>query len=322
MKLVVTLLLLLAVTSRADALATIEAQLSNSHPVLGEQVSLVVDISVPGYFNGPTRFALPSVDGVLLRQESQFAVNGSRLINGVTWATQRWTLLIYPHKTGVIALPSLNFSVAYMDSANRSQRKNLLLPANLLLSYKPESFPAQKTAVVESIDIEEEWSLDDLDVEPEQVIEVISGQVLQRRIEISARGTLAINIPELNISAADGISLHIKEPQLRDSSNRGVQLSTLVQNIDYVVLEEGRYDLGGERYSWWSSELSELQNKDFQTLSIATKGSLKPRTMQLLVGGAFLLGLAAFVLWCRRRFGANTKTSAEYAAFNVQDYRS
>jgi hypothetical protein len=321
-KLVVTLLLLLAVSGRAYALETIEAQLSNAHPVVGEQVSLVVDIAVPGYFNGPTRFTLPSVDGVLLRQESQFAVNGSRRIDGETWATQRWTILLYPHRTGVVALPSLSFSVAYMDTANRSQRKNLSLPANLLLSYKPESFPQQKTAVVESIEIEEEWSLDDLDVEPGQAIDVLAGQILQRRIEISASGTLAINIPELNILAPEGISLHIKEPQLRDRSNRGVQVASLVQNIDYVVVEDGRYHLGGERYSWWSSELSELQYKDFQMISIATKGSLKQRSILMLLGGTVILILVIFVLWSLRRFSQRRNISDKYPVFNVQDYRN
>lgn len=321
MKLAVTLLLLLAVTGRVHALAIIEAQLSNAHPVVGEQVSLVVDIAVPGYFNGPTRFTLPSVDGVLLRQESQFAVNGSRRIDGVTWATQRWTILLYPHRAGVIALPALSFSVAYMDTANRSQRKNLSLPTNLLLSYKPESFPEQKTAVVESIEIEEEWSLADLDVEPGQTIDVLAGQILQRRIEISASGILAINIPELNILAPEGISLHIKEPQLRDRSNRGVQVASLVQNIDYVVVEDGRYHLGGERYSWWSSELSELQYKDFQMISIATKGSLKQRSILMLLGGTVILILVIFVLWSLRKFSQRRNISDKYPVFNVQDYR-
>lgn len=321
MKLLVTLLLLLAVTGRVHALATIEAQLSNAHPVIGEQVNLVVDIAVPGYFNGPTRFTLPGVDGVLLRQESQFAVNGSRRIDGVTWATQRWTILLYPHRTGVVALPSLNFSVAYMDTENRSQKKNLSLPANLLLSYKPESFPAQKTAVVETIDIEEEWSLDDLDVEPGQTIDVLAGQILQRRIEISASGILAINIPELNILAPEGISLHIKEPQLRDRSNRGVQVASLVQNIDYVVVEDGRYHLGGERYSWWSSELSELQYKDFQTISIVTKNSVKQRRVLMVLGGFLLLLAASALLWCFQTFGARSKSSRTYPAFNFQSYK-
>lgn len=319
MKLAVTLLLLLAVSGRAYALATIEAQLSNAHPVIGEQVSLVVDIAVPGYFNGTTRFTLPSVDGVLLRQESQFAINGSRRIDGVTLATQRWTILLYPHRTGVIALPALSFSVAYMDTANRSQRKKLSLPANLLLSYKPESFPEQKTAVVESLDINEEWSLDDLDVEPGQTIDVLAGQILQRRIEISASGTLAINIPELNILAPEGISLHIKEPQLRDRSNRGVQVASLVQNIDYVVVEDGRYHLGGERYSWWSSELSEMQYKDFQTIMIATKGSFKSMPIIILFSSVFLLGLSVIVLRYFRR-AALSVSDEKYPIFNPPNY--
>ena len=321
MKVLMTLLMLFVIADKSLAgVATIDASLSNSHPVMGEQVSLVVDISVPGYFNGPTRFSLPTVDGVQLRQESQFAVNGSRRVDGKAWATQRWTILIYPHRTGVIALPSLSFSVAYVDSSDRSQRKSLSLPASLLLSYKPEGFPAQKIAVVNSLEIDEDWSLDDIDVESGQPIDVTAGQVLQRRIEIRASGTLAINIPALKVSALEGISLHTKEPQLRDSSNRGVQVATLVQNIDYVVEAEGHYTFGGEEYQWWSSELGETQQKVFPSIPIATEGSAKQRIVLLLIGSVFLFGLVGVLIWCMKKFKLNTKATEQFSSFNIKDY--
>lgn len=322
MKKLLTLLLFLVITEKSlAAIATIEAKLSNSHPVLGEQVSLVVDIAVPGYFNGPTRFTLPAVDGLLLRQESQFAVNGSRRIDGVAWATQRWTVLVYPHQSGVMALPAIPFAIAYTDASGRSQKKLLSVPVTLLLSYKPEAFPAQKIAVAESLEIDEYWSLDDFDLEPGQPIEVSEGQVLQRRIEISASGTMAINIPAVKVTAPEGISLHSKEPQLRDRSNRGAQVATLVQSIDYVIVEPGRYNFGGEEYLWWSTKVGGLESKIFPDLLIATEGSI---TWRVFVWGICcivalaLAGLFIFILKIKNGVVAVEK----YPLFNIKDFTS
>lgn len=234
------------------------------HPVVGQKVTISYLLAVKGYFNGATRFQLPSLSKARLAQTSPFAINGSTVIEGEKYATQLWQIDLYPEHSGLLELPALTFHVQYKGSQENNHVSQLRSDSLAVFAYVPEPLQQIKKYIVSSdVQFRQRWS------EPQVSYQV--GDIIQRDISITASDIKSIQIPAIKFPMVDGIQMNVQEPKLDDQSNRGEQTASIKQTITYVIKQPGDYQLGGESLNWWHLD-NGLQQGYFDTNTLKVSG--------------------------------------------------
>lgn len=242
----------------------ITTTVNDYHPVVGQKVTISYLLAVKGYFNGATRFQLPSLSKARLAQTSPFAINGSTVIEGEKYATQLWQIDLYPEHSGLLELPALTFHVQYKGSQESNHVSQLRSDSLAVFAYVPEPLQQIKKYIVSSdVQFRQRWS------EPQVSYQV--GDIIQREISITASDIKSIQIPAIKFPMVDGIQMNVQEPKLDDQSNRGEQTASIKQTITYVIKQPGDYQLGGESLNWWHLG-NGLQQGYFDTNTLKVSG--------------------------------------------------
>ena len=273
--------------------AFITTTLPLSHPVVKQKITINYQISVQGFFNGETRFELPSLSRASLGRSSSFAINGSAMINRQSYATQVWQVDLYPEHGGLLEIPALRFHVNYMDNNGKQQQKSLQSDSLALFAYVPEPLKNQQHYVVSSaVDITDSWSTDKTHYQV--------GDIIIRELTISVDDIQSIQIPAVKLATIEGLQITSQEPKLHDENNRGQQTARLEQTITYVVKQSGKYQLGGEIFTWWSLE-DGLQQETFTAKNIEVAGITKKQIKWFIWCALTLCVVLFFYLWWRKQ---------------------
>ncbi|MCL1093613.1 BatD family protein [Shewanella kaireitica] len=266
-------------------------QVSNVHPVVGEQVVLRFELLVNGFFNGGTQFELPSMSTARLSRASSFAINGNKKIAGVTYSSQLWEVYLYPEQQGLIELPSVRFDIKFMDNVSLQPKTlSLLSEPKVFYAYTPADIPNNEPYIVaEQVSIDEQWS------EPKQSYQI--GDVIEREITISVVNLPSMNIPRLKVAAPKGVKLIAQEAKLKDKVNRGESIATVSQTYRYIIHRSGEYLLGGENLNWWQPDVG-LNQLQYSTYSVAVKGSVVNHKW-LLAACVLVLAIVGLMLICK-----------------------
>lgn len=261
--------------------AVITSTINEYHPVVGQKVTINYLLAVKGYFNGATRFQLPSLSKARLAQTSQFAINGSTVMDGDKYATQLWQIDVYPEHSGLLELPALSFNVKYNGAEGDNHVAQLRSENLAVFAYVPEPLKQIKKYIVSSdVQLTQRWS------EPQTSYQV--GDIIQREITIKAADIKSIQIPAIKFPIVDGIQINAQEPKLDDQSNRGEQTGSIKQTITYVIKQAGDYQLGGEPLNWWHLEKG-LQQSYFEENTIKVSGFSPLQKKRLIIISTVIL---------------------------------
>lgn len=303
------------VTGVDNAILTsqILTQVSNVHPVVGEQVVLRFELLVNGFFNGGTKFELPSLSTARLSRASSFAINGSKQLAGITYSSQLWEVYLYPEQRGLIELPSVRFDIKFMDNASQKPKTlSLLSEPKVFYAYMPADIPNNESYIVaEQVSIDDQWS------EPKQSYQI--GDVIEREITISVVNLPAMNIPRLKVAAPKGVKLVAQEAKLRDKHNRGESIAIVSQTYRYIIHGGGEYVLGGEKLNWWQPDVG-LHQLQYPTYNIAVTGSAV-NSKWLLATSVLVLAIAGLMLLHKYRTLKFPQRAQLTQALLVRDWR-
>ncbi|MCL1140190.1 hypothetical protein [Shewanella pneumatophori] len=264
------------------------------NPVVGQKVLLRFELLVNGFFNGATKFELPSMSSARLAKASDFAINGSKRVVGKTLSSQIWDVELYPEQSGLIEVPNIVFAIHYVDAdSGKSLSRTIVAEPILVFAYLPESLKGVSTYIVsDNVQVEDNWS--------EVKVEYQPGDIIKRTLIITADDTPASYIPPFKANIADGITLVVKEPQLVNENNRGESRGQITQDLTYIIDKPGNYVLGGEVISWWQLgsglKLNRLEQRDVAVIGFSTKNAY--HILLLLLGCGFL---ALILFWIRTR---------------------
>ena len=73
---------------------------------VGQRITIVVELLVPGYFSGAPSFDLPGLKGMLLIPPSGSPVVGSEQIDGISYTVQRYALAVFSRRAGEQTVPA------------------------------------------------------------------------------------------------------------------------------------------------------------------------------------------------------------------------
>ncbi|MBK7685750.1 MAG: BatD family protein [Rhodocyclaceae bacterium] len=242
--------LLMAVTSviTCPALAAppaapapiIRTEISPHHAMVGQTVTLKVDVLVPSWFTAPIDYpAAIRVAGVTAQLSNSAAINLNERIDNQSYAGMSKLYTVVAQQAGEFKLPALPVKISYaVDGATRA----------MTLQTTPQSFRAALPAGAENLGYffaTPNYSLKQTTDKPLHRLKV--GDAIVRRITQRAEGVAAMNLPGLSFAELDGVSVYPAEAQLDDSGGeRGkVRLGERVDVVTYVLRTPGAVELPG-----------------------------------------------------------------------------
>lgn len=233
--------------------------------VARRQVDLYIEVATDGFFSGGTTIAEFEIPGVVVLRREQFAVNATRMQDGVSWAVQRWKIALYPQRSGFFEVPSIAVGVVSGPAAQRIETTtrafgfSVRLPGEL--SETGDWVAVPRLEVVETYD------------RPDSALETLEpGDAVVRVVEMRASDTVAMMLPALRFPAPPGVSVYRDPPRLEDSVNRGTSRASRRETITYVIEKAGRYALPRTDILWWNTDSNEPDQHSLPARTLITSG--------------------------------------------------
>ncbi|MCB1684730.1 MAG: hypothetical protein R3E82_19660 [Pseudomonadales bacterium] len=233
--------------------------------VARRQVDLYIEVATDGFFSGGTTIAEFEIPGVVVLRREQFAVNATRIKDGVSWAVQRWKIALYPQQSGFFEVPSIAVTVVSGPSAQRIEAATE--PFGFSVHLPGELSASGDWVAVPRLEVEEGYD------RPESEFEALEpGDAVVRVVEMSARDTVAMMLPEIRFPAPPGVAVYRDPPRLEDSVNRGVSRASRRETVTYVIEKAGRYALPQVDIHWWDTDRDEPGRHSLPARVLATSG--------------------------------------------------
>ncbi|WNC74148.1 hypothetical protein RGQ13_09200 [Thalassotalea psychrophila] len=233
---------------------TISAKIKNDDNIIAKQpVVIEIHIATNRWFAGGISVVPFAIEEVVMLANNEVVINGSKRIDGETWATQLREITLYPMKAGTYTLPSIevNISVNQASGPNASGKlytEKLSFNAHL----PPELEPYADYVVTSNLSINVENG-----TESPQEVEI--GNAITRTITFSAENVPAMMLPQLTKPELEGVSIYQKPANLTDQSNRGVLIGKRIESFTYYFEQVGDYTLAEQHFYWWNTVEQQLE---------------------------------------------------------------
>ena len=238
--------LLAAGAHAQDAQPFVRARLEPGGPVIvGEKVTLVVDVFVPTWFTSAPSFPEIEVDDAMVIFEER-GTNLNERVGTASFAGQRRSYLIYPMRPGALTVPRFDVTIRYAIDARPSDPTPLRVESATLTVTVPDE-AGDLDYFVASTALELTAALDP---EPKGLR---VGDALRRTLTVSAREAFAMMLPPLEPVAPDGLAAYPDPPIVSDAGGvRGeARVASRVESVSYVLQAEGRHELPAVEVIWW-----------------------------------------------------------------------
>ena len=279
-----TLIVGMAASVSAAEPVKIRAQiLSNSNPfdvddqapVVGERVTLAVDVMTSSWFTRAPRFPHLNIRDAVNLKTSAFATNFSERIAGETYAVQRREYTIFPQRAGQFVIDGIEVTVwvANPDAGSADGGQKYQLRSDPLL-FHVEALPEVEvldnavayqgaSLVAQSVELRESFSGD--------LTGLRVGDVIERQIQVSAQGTLGMLIPPLNWLPAADTRQSSLAPWVDDQTNRGEFIGLRRETRQYTLLKEGEVELPEIPLAWWDGDDWQLSRIEARVIAVESR---------------------------------------------------
>lgn len=237
----------------------VRARVATQVPVyVGQKTEISFDLMTTSFFKGAPTWRVPDVAGAIARQESQFAVNGSSDLDGRTYATQTWTIAVYPQRVGTIRVPAI---AVVMKAADGS--KTVEVPTRIpAVSFEVRRPDGVTGDVIAATSFRAEAVLEG-DTKGLKV-----GDALRRTIIMTIDGAPAMVIPPLPETSIDGVGVYPDPPRVDDVQGRGSLIGTRVESVSHVFERPGSYTLPAVRLQWFDLSAKALKEITLEAVTI------------------------------------------------------
>ncbi|MES2708012.1 MAG: hypothetical protein V4726_15580 [Verrucomicrobiota bacterium] len=275
---------------------------------VGQRVSFIVELLVPGYFSGSAAFDLPAPGGLLLIPPVGNPVVSSEEIGGVNYTVQRHELSVFSRRAGERTIPPFPVRFAF----KRQPLDKISVPAKMsteaitfTASLPPGAEHLGSLISARNLEAVESWK-----PEPGKAK---AGDAFTRTITFTAPEVPAMAFPPFPAGKIDGLGIYPKAPEVLDHSERGELTGKRVDTVTYLCQRAGQFTIPATRLTWFDLDSKQLKTIDFpaRTLDVAANPALAsaapaaaestpsaPRSVMPFVRGGLVTAalLAAFTL--------------------------
>jgi hypothetical protein len=324
----VTLLIIAGATSFGqEPVAKARAHFEiKGEPLVGQRLTLVVDLLAPGFFAGNPSYNLPDVPGVLLIPPSESPVIGTVQENGLSYTSQRHELYVFARRPGQFVIPPVAIRLQFKRNPldNEPVVQTVQTPA---LSFTVKAPPGAEnlSGIISARDlkIEETWK-----PEPGKAK---AGDAFTRTVTFTAPDVPAMAFPEFPAEKIDGLGIYPKTPEVLDKSDRGTLLGERRDTITYVCQRPGQFVIPAAQMTWFDLDAQQLRTIDFpaRTIEVAPNPALPiASTVEtthphlalkwLGAGAALLILLSAVVVWRQQLYSLLLRGLAPWRPIHLQ----
>jgi hypothetical protein len=221
--------------------------------VPNQQIKLQIEVSSLYRLGGGIKIGLFEIDDAIMMRREKFGFNSSYREGAKTWTSQRWSIAVYPRRSGKFKVPSIPLKLSIADT------DQTLIVGDV--TTKPFTFnvePLDAPAI--SLLKDKQWvathALEAIDATLENLA---PGDAAIVRLELTAPNIPAMMLPRLQLPETDGIAMYYKAPELKDKSNRGVYQASSWQQVTFVFEQPGTYQLDTLKLYWWNLETDEIE---------------------------------------------------------------
>ncbi|MDR9498245.1 MAG: BatD family protein [Hydrogenovibrio sp.] len=162
-----------------------------------------------------------------------------------------WTWVFYPQKSGQHTLPPQGFDGRIQYRGKLRLVQDRTQPITLEVKPVPDAFPSDAP-----------W-LPAREVNLKQTFEGLSkaavGDTLSRKITLQANGLLASQLPEIQTTTSEGLSLYPKKPSLDNQAHRQSVISERQQTIEAIARQAGKQHFEALTLHWWNTQTDQLE---------------------------------------------------------------
>ena len=231
--------------------------------IVGQALVLSIEVATDRWFAQGSSIERFNLANTVMQANNVQTINGSKRINGQTWATQTHEITLYPTSAGVFQVEPIT-----LDVSINSEKSGII---NGKLSTQPIEFTVDLPKALDGIE--------NFIVSPEVTLNIEGafdenkdyaiGEAITQTIVITASNTPAMMIPDLNITRRkdveednailNGISIYRKPAQVFDKSNRGTLLGTRIESSTYIFEQPGKYEIAERVIYWWNTQSDSLE---------------------------------------------------------------
>jgi hypothetical protein len=180
-----------------------------------------------------------TMDGAITLWSAEAPPPSEREENGTKYLVQRRRLLVFPQRSGTLALPAIR--AHWHDASTDEQRAAQSAPLRFEAAAPPGA-EDDPPLVASAVTLTESF-----DREPEGLA---VGDGFTRTLTLSARDSDAIVFPTFTFASSSGLAAYPAEPKTRSTSERGAFVSERETSVTYVVQRAGPQAIPAVAVRW------------------------------------------------------------------------
>jgi len=243
---------------------------------VGQRVRLILDVlSQDGWANVKT---MPELElaGTVVYLPSGQSVRLNETVQGKAFSGQRNEWWLYPQRPGKYQVPSLKVNVLVNTYDANSD------PTVHEMTTEPVAYPVVhpsgldgKNGVVASdqFSAEQTWSPK---ASQGKALQIQVGDGVTRQVVRTIGGAPALVLPEIAFADVPGTTTYEKDPQTKESNQRGSLTSTRTDRATYVFHQAGKVTLPAIVLRWWNTKTQAIESVTLEGQSV----EVSPTTRQ------------------------------------------
>lgn len=241
--------------------------------VIGQQTRFFIDILTDTWFSKAPAYPELVLEGAVALMPEQLGTNFTERIDGVTFAAQRRSYVIFPQRAGRLEMPSLKIRLGIAGGDGKAGTPFILRtpPLRLNVVIPAEAEGIQGLVTTPHFRVRDEWSrpLDELKV----------GDAVKRTVKMNADRALGMLLPDLVFEVPPGIAVYAGQPRTSDQVNRGQYQGERVEGVTYVLQRPGEFALPAIELHWWDSNSGALQTEILEARTFEVSGESGQATL-------------------------------------------
>lgn len=315
---------LLSVVSLAETAEKAFVRLSligeNEKTVQGQEHKLSVKLYTDTWLRKAPKYPDIEIKGALVVRPSSFAAHSQETLEGREYIVQEQVYRVYPQRLGAfyVAPVTLSMSLAQLGSKARMMH---LQSNDLIFTVRQ----GQKALVASDVQWQEEYRLiageRSTELPPGETWNLQVGDVIERKIKLSAAQTTAVLLPNFNQLFSESYrdsrwfdesqfsrqdvdvgTVYRQVSMLEDRENRGDSVAVREEIWRYELANSGGFDIPPMRLNYWDSSEGKALDLVLPAQQMEVEGPLQWQGRALSIALlALLLGVSAWFYYKKGR---------------------
>ncbi len=181
--------------------------------------------------------------------------------DGRSYEVYEGQYLIYPQASGDVKIQPISLDGQYVRGSRRVRVKKKSRAVTLKVRQVPDSFPGKFWLPAQEFKIRENWSGD--------LSSWRAGEPLTRTLNLEARGLLAKQVPEIDLSEIGGFRVYTEQADFKNQRKGKTIIGQRQQAVVMIPAQAGTYTLPGIRVPWWNTRDDRLEFAELPAQEIA-----------------------------------------------------